>query len=379
MTAVTKSATPWRAALIAAGCALTSACAGGTSTEGITDLNPGPTAGSPAAAGEAVVVSEAWVSAGDTLWDVDTPALWSHGARSILVTTAKATHDLKLFDGRDGSSLGSLGSEGDGLGEFRRPNGVIVVGSYALVVERDNRRVQVLLMPDGTPLGTFGANVLEYPYGLAAAGDPTSLTVWVTDDYEYEEDVVPWDLTRRVHRFEVKLVADGPPQVVGHESFGAPHGEGSLRVVESIQVDPDHDLLYIADESRRSYLEYDGAGRYRERALGQGFIEGDPEGIMLVRCGPRDGYWIVTDQQEDVSLFRVFERRSLDYRGTFRGRVTANTDGATFEPGPVPGFPRGVVYTVHDDRATSAFDWGVVSEALELEPECVPERGPSDR
>lgn len=302
--------------------------------------------------------------------DVDTPALWTDGTRSLVVVTAKATHDLKLFDGVDGSFVRALGREGEGLGDFRRPNGVIVHGPYALVVERDNHRVQVLRMPEGRSLGVFGSEELEYPYGLAAMGSAGELTVWITDDYEYEEDVVPDDLTRRVHRFDVTLSPHGAPKVAGHRAFGAPHGDGALRVVESIQVDPEMGRLFVADESRRSYLEYGLDGRFRGGRLGAGRIEGDPEGIMLVRCGAEGGVWTVTDQQEDVSLFRLFERSSLEPRGVFRGRTTANTDGATFVPGPVPGFPRGVIYAVHDDQAISAFDWGDVVDGLALGSDC---------
>lgn len=319
---------------------------------------------------ESVTVPERWISVADTLWDVDTPALWTDGERGIVLVTAKATHDLKLFDGATGEELGVLGRKGSELGTFLRPNGVLVVGDYALVVERDNHRVQVLELPDGDPLGSFGADVLEYPYGIAAAGEPSGLTVWVTDDYEYEEDVVPDDLTRRVHRFDVDLRAIGGPVVSSHVTFGASDGEGALRVVESIQVDAERGRLFVADESRKSYLEYGLDGAYRSRALARGHVEGDPEGIVLVRCASGEGYWVVTDQQDDVSLFRVFDRDDLTYVGAFRGRVTANTDGASFEHGPVPGFVDGVLYAIHDDQALAAFDWSEVTRAMGLRAGC---------
>jgi 3-phytase len=141
-------------------------------------------------------------------------------------------------------------------------------------------------------------------------------------------------------------------------------------VVESIQVDPSAGLLFVADESRRSYLAYGGDGAFRGETLAAGYIEGDPEGIVLVTCADGGGYWIVTDQQDDVSLFRVFDRGDYSYVGSFRGEVTANTDGTTFAPGPVPGFPEGVLYAVHDDQALSAIDWGRVRDAMGLARDC---------
>ena len=192
----------------------------------------------------------------------------------------------------------------------------------------------------------------------------------MTDDYEYEEDVLPDDLTHRLHRFSLVLHKNRAPEVVAHEAFGEASGAGSLRVVESIQTDPGSDRLFVADESRKSYLEYDRAGSYLGRRLAEGFIDGDPEGIVLVQCSEGGGYWVVTDQQDHVSLFRVFDRESLEFEGTFRGAVTANTDGATFEHGPVPGFPHGVLYAVHDDQALSAIDWRDVSTAMGLRSGC---------
>lgn len=317
------------------------------------------------------VIEERWVTVADTLWNVDTPALWTDGASSVVLVTAKGTHDLQLFDGATGERVGAFGEQGPEQGNYDRPNGVLVVDDFALVVERDNHRVQVLEMPEGTSLGSFGEDELRYPYGLAVSGTAEELVLFVTDDYEDVEDVVPDDLTRRVHRFDVSLRSGAAPEVRAHATFGAPDGEGALRVVESIQVDPDQGLVFVADESRKSYLEYDVSGTYRGRQLGAPAIEGDPEGIVLVRCGAEAGYWVLTDQQDDVTLFRVFDRVDFEPLGVFRGAVTTNTDGATFELGPVPGFPAGVLYAIHDDQALSAFDWGDVAETLGLRSDCM--------
>jgi 3-phytase len=344
-----------------------SACQGGEDTA--------PASETQTPVDEVVLVSERWVSEADTLWDVDTPGAWTDGKSGMVLVTGKATHDLRVFDAATGATMKPVGREGSGAGEFLRPNGLKVVGDVVLVVERDNRRVQVLSLPDGTPLGSFGEDVLEYPYGIATEERTDALTVWVTDDYEYEEDVVPDDLTHRLHRFRVRLVAGQEPVVEEHAAFGAPRGPGALRVVESIEVDPEAGRLLVADESRKSYLAYDTNGEYQGRALAEGRIEGDPEGIVLVGCTGGGGYWVVTDQQDDVSLFRVFDRESLEYVGTFRGAVTANTDGTTFEHGPVPGFAAGVLYAVHDDKALSAFDWADVTGAMGLRDGCGRESG----
>jgi 3-phytase len=314
-------------------------------------------------------VRERWISEADTAWNLDTPALWTDGVMSRVLVTAKESHDLRIFDGVDGRLIAAWGREGERAGEYRRPNSVVVVGDFALVVERDNRRVQVLEMPEGTPLGSFGRGVLEYPYGAAVTGTPEALTLWVTDDYGGDDRNLV-DPTRRLHRFDIVLHSGAAPVVREHAAFGEATGIGSLRVVESIQADPDAGTLFVADESTKSYLEYGSDGRFRGRLLAEGRVRGDPEGLAFVRCGVDRGYWIATDQRDEVSLFHVFRRGDLGYIGTFRGISTANTDGITFEPGPVPGFAAGVLYAVHDDQALSAIDWGEASRALGLTDEC---------
>ena len=47
--------------------------------------------------------------------------------------------------------------------------------------------------------------------------------------------------------------------------------------------------------------------------------------------------------------------------------ATINTDGIWLAMSGVPGFESGAFFAVHDDQAVSAFDWGQVIAALDLE------------
>lgn len=310
-----------------------------------------------------VTVAETWLSVADTMWDLDTPALWARGDTGLVLVTGKGSHDIRVFDLQTGEARSAIGSQGEALGQFNRPNAVLVHRDLAFVIERDNHRVQILRMPTGTPVGSFGEGELQQPYGGVIAGALPELTFYITDDYDAPLDSTA-DLSRRVHRFRVRLDGDGAATVIDHAAIGQRSGPAALRVVETIGRDPDGGLLYVADESQKSYLVFDSTGSYTGRILAQGLITGDPEGMALVECGETAGFWIVTDQQPTVSWFRVFRRDNLEYVGAFRGQRTTNTDGVSFAPGPVPGFPAGVFLTVHDDQAVSAFDWAHVAESL---------------
>ena len=67
----------------------------------------------------------------------------------MVLVTGKGSHDLRVFDGATGALMEPIGHAGSGAGQFLRPNGVRVVQDFALVVERDNRRIPVLGMPGG--------------------------------------------------------------------------------------------------------------------------------------------------------------------------------------------------------------------------------------
>ena len=344
-------------------CALAAGCAGdaGDAQDVATDDSPSP-------AGGPVVVEERWMSPADTAWDLDTPATWQNGGEAVVLVTGKATHQLHAFDAATGEAVGTIGSPGSGVGEFRRPNGIAVLDDLVFVVERDNRRVQVLSMPGYETVATFGDDVLEYPYGIVIVGESPSPTLWVTDDYE----VAPgpdMDVSRRLHRFRLDL-DEGGVRVLEHVALGGAAPDGALSVVETIWADPASGLLMVADEAQKSYLGFDDEGMPTGDVIGVGLIEGDPEGLALVECPTGSGYWIATDQRDTVSLFHLFERSNNELVGTFRGAQTANTDGVTFTSGMVPGIGGPAFFAVHDDQSVSAFAWADIAQALGLEEGC---------
>jgi 3-phytase len=332
------------------------------------------------------IIPERWVSAWDTTANLDSPAYWAGDTEAWVVTTAKGTHDLWVHDASNGELVRRVGRMGTGPGEFNYPNGIAVVGDLVLVTERDNHRVQVLSLPDFESLGTFGEESLDRPYGIAfLEASDGSLTVYVTDDYgngvERPDGVAPTgDFTRRIKEYRVVLSGgvgapeDSEPipgvQAALVRSFGEADGPGAILVAESIQVDEDQGILLVADEFSFELEVYDLDGRYLGQTVGAGlYSHGDPEGIMLYRCGG-DGYWILTDQGLTRSVFHVLDRVSMEHLGSFAGEVTANTDGIWLDQGLVPGVGQGALFALHDDGGLSAFAWEDIAGTLDLSSGC---------
>jgi 3-phytase len=348
----------------------------GTSQTG-SDSEPLGENGLPTFSGSgATVIPEVWVSAWDTTANLDSPAVWVGDEEVWLVTTAKGTNDLWVHDAATGKLLQRVGHKGSGPGEFNYPNGIAIAGDLVMVTERDNHRVQVLSLPDFEPLGDFGAEVLERPYGITVYQVADTLQVYVTDDYgndlDLPEGVAPeGDFTHRINHFRVTRGPEGL-ETEFVRAFGEAAGPGAILVAESIQVDEEQGLLLVADEFNFELEVYGLDGRYLGRTVGSDLYEhGDPEGIMLYRCGA-GGYWILTDQGLARTVFHVLDRITMEHLGSFSGEVTANTDGIWLTQASVSGVGQGALFALHDDGGLAAFAWDDIGQALGLRTGCIP-------
>ncbi len=338
----------------------------------------------PSGAPPTLTVPERYVSDDSAQDELDSLATWTtEEGRTWLIASAKSTHQLVVFDADSGQRVRTFGSEGDGAGQFDRPNGVAVHGDHLFVVERDNHRVQVLSLPDFAVVGTFGAAELRAPYGLwLTETEPGELEVYVTDSFMYGKkfDQVPAlsELDQRVRRYRVQFDQDGRLMTNYAGSFGDVSPSGALRIVESIAGDPANDRLLVADESTSrdgdphasTLREYTFSGRYTRRSLPQDSFSAQAEGVALWSCPNGAGYWIAVDQLAPLTIFHLFDRVTLAPRGSFRGAVTAHTDGVALHAAATPSFPGGALFAVHDDKAVTAFDLREVTRILGLAPGC---------
>ena len=341
---------------------------------------PAATVPGPAAKAAPVALTEAFVSDAHANEELDSLATWpTEDGRLWVIATAKATHRLKVFDGDTGAFLRHAGSRGADPGQFNRPNGIAVHGDLVFVVERDNRRVQVLSLPGFEPVGAFGQAELRSPYGLwLHETAPGELEVFVTDSFMQGErfDVVPPldELDQRVRRYRVTIDGEGGLVARDAGAFGSTRPDTALRMVESIAGDPAAGRLLIADEDRRhrsTLYEYRMDGRATGRRVPDASFGAEAEGIALWSCPDGGGYWVAVDQLMPLAEFHLFRRDALTPVGSFRGGTVSYTDGIALHATPTRAFPGGALYAVHGDRAVAAFDLRDVVRALELDPGCV--------
>jgi 3-phytase len=321
-------------------------------------------------------LTEVWQTERDTLDNIDSPAVW-HGPQGQhwLLSTAKATDVLVVNDAATGKELRRVGGPGTALGRMERPNGVFVIDDLAMVVERDNHRVQIFRLPAFDPVGIFGESLLKLPYGIAVypAAESGSYVVYVTDNYEMADESVPPDsmLGQRVRQFRVAV---GPKGLKAEPmaAFGDTSGPGALKVVESIAADVPNNRLLIAEELETdSHIKvYTLDGTFTGQTIDSGLFPNQAEGITLYACGDTAGYWVTTDQGMTANTFHVFDRQSLAHLGSFRGAATLNTDGIALTQRGFAEFPSGAFYAVHNDGNVAAFSWASIADALKLRKDC---------
>lgn len=328
---------------------------------------------------DAALVPEAFATPMTPEDNIDSVASWTAAdGQVLLLATAKSTHRLVVYDGATGKLIRHVGRHGAGAGQFDRPNGIAVVDDLAFVVERDNRRVQVLRLPGMEAVAEFGADVLQLPYGLWVNKVDGGYEVYVTDAYMAGEDAAGDDilpplaeLDRRVQRFAFAPAGEGfSTRHLG--AFGDTTPDGALRVVESLWGDATNDRLLVAEEDEtyaNEFKVYDLAGNFSGRTIGAAFLQAQAEGIMLKTCADGGGWWITTEQGKGRTAFHLFERGSLEHAGAVVGATVANTDGVWLDDAPTARFPEGVLYAVHDDQGAVAIDWREIASALKL-PAC---------
>jgi len=328
---------------------------------------------------QSVTLDEVFHTDRDEGDNVDSPAVW-HGpdGQHWLLATAKEGDAILVYDATSGAFVERRGETGSGAGQFQRPNGIWVIDDLLLVVERDNRRIQVLTLPDFEFVGTMTHDDLRLPYGLSvtatSAGD-YDYDVYVTDNFNPSLEGYPSEeeLDERIHHFRFSRNGES---IDSHHvaTFGDISGKGVLTKVESLHYDPYHDRLLIADEAyaQRSIKIYNGAGQFTGEVIPDVFFSSEPEGIALYACDDGDGYWIIVDQHPSPeNRFQIFDRRLLRHLGTVKGQITRNTDGIWLTQRPFGPFPDGALYPVHDDGSVTALDWGEIVSGLSLKQNCL--------
>jgi myo-inositol-hexaphosphate 3-phosphohydrolase len=184
------------------------------------------------------------------------------------------------------------------------------------------REVLVFSLPSFREVARIGHDRLEEPSGVAVGHARGQSLAFVTD-----ED------SKDVHVFQL-------PAGTYLRSF--PY---NLKKAEGIAADDDLRRVYVSDDKSNARgtkaFTFEGT---EISEFGIDETDTDSEGTAVYRCGPREGYIIVSDQRQAwspaaYSEFEVFDRQTFQHQGTFRMQSdgadwTGSTDGIDVFQGP---------------------------------------------
>ncbi|MFH1832029.1 MAG: phytase [bacterium] len=313
-----------------------------------------------------VTITETFFTEKNSNNNIDSLAVWhSPTGQHWVVTTAKKTHKLFVYDAATGNKIKDFGTFGKSLMQFARPNGIAIIDNLVFVVERDNHRIQAFTLPEFTCVGCAGEENLIRPYGISIyKTKPDTYIAYITDNYKTE---APDHLNQRIHKYEItynnrliksKLIT----------AFGSEKEKDPFYKVESIVADPENNRLFIAEEKKgnQAIKIYNLQGEFTGQFLGKDLFLYEPEGIALYTTGQSTGYIVATDQSIQDNTFHVFDRQTLQYCGAFKGSQTSNTDGIALTPITFGSFAKGAFYAINNDSNIAAIAWSEIEHTLNL-------------
>lgn len=269
--------------------------------------------------------------------NVDSPAIWiaPKPEDSLVLLTEKGGGQVMVFKADAKATFVRR------FGRMKRPNGIAIlqnvpVGSIkkdlAFVTDRDGDIVYVYSVPDFELVGTF-AEKLKQPMGISLYHRKSDNAVFAYIVRKFGRD------DEKVIRFRI---AEQQGRVTGSREIN--FGKELLTNQETIVVDPERELLYVADENRHEVKVYDLDGK-PVGVFGKGHFSAQVEGIALTGCG-KSGFIIATDQQGSTE-FEVFDRATFQHLGTIKTSLKV-TDGVALTELKLPDFPRGL-FVAHSD------------------------------
>ncbi len=269
--------------------------------------------------------------------NVDSPAIWiaPKPEESLVLLTEKGGGQVMVFKADARATFVRR------FGKMKRPNGIailqnVAIGSInkdlAFITDRDGDSVHVFSIPDFQPVGTF-AEKLKEPMGISLYHRKSDNAVFAYIVRKFGKD------DEKVIRFRI---TEQQGRVTGAREIH--FGRELLTNQETVVVDPDRELVYVADENRNEVKVYDLDGK-PVTSFGKGHFSAQTEGIALTGCG-KSGFIIVTDQQS-VTEFEVFDRATFQHLGTIKTSLKV-TDGVALTELTLPDYPRGLC-VAHSD------------------------------
>ena len=245
-----------------------------------------------------------WKTVCDQKLNLDSITSWNN---DILVTS-KDSHNILAFDNETGKLKYKFGGKGYDHDKFNKPNGIKLINDYLFIVEKDNKRCQIIDMKTKESISFFGFKKLKKPCGIDGIFLKNQYIIFITDEK-----------LECIFKFNIKIEDDEIKRISSSIFL-----ELSGSKLESVLLDNENNRLLIADEDRKKIKIFSLNGILIK--VISNIFEGSPEGLVMTN----DSY-IFTDQVLDKAFFHVFDISNFEYKYTYFNNLIKNTDGIYFK------------------------------------------------
>lgn len=241
-----------------------------------------------------------WKTVCDKDLNLDSITSWNN----LILVSSKNNHSILCFNKNTGKLVQTIGSKGFDHDKFNRPNGLKVINDYLFIVERDNKRCQIINMKTKEAISYFGFKNLKKPYGIDGLFYKDQYIIFITDE---KKEIV--------FKFNI-IIRDDEIKKISSDTFL----ELSGAKLESILLDETNNRILVADEKMKKIRIFSLSGILIKNI--ENIFEGDPEGMVRTY----DSY-IFTDQIKEGTYFHVFDIKNMEYKHTLYNDLVKNSDG----------------------------------------------------
>jgi 3-phytase len=214
-----------------------------------------------------------------------------------IYVTAKRTHTINIYNEIDGNKHGTLGNKET----FNRPNGIFALNNYLFIVERDNKRLQIIDVNNNKVIALL--TIFKEPYGIYVDEDETNYNIYITDNKTKYLYKIIYD--KSFNNYQINILYKFNQTVE----------------LESVIVDKEYNRIIVSDEANKLLYILNLNGTFVEY-FGEDLFESEPEGMAQYK-----EYYIFTDQSMENNLFHFINRSNLTYSFSLHVNDVSNTDG----------------------------------------------------
>lgn len=218
--------------------------------------------------------------------------------------SCKASNSIISYD-INGNFLNKFGKKGFNYNEFNKPKGIKKIKSYLFVLEKNNKRCQIIDLKSNKPLSFFGFKKLKNPYDIDGIFFKDQFIIFISDIDQ-----------SRILKFNIRLGDQGIERISNDSFLELP----DLKL-SSILVDAPFDRIMIIDSTNNLVRIFSLSGIFIQK------IENFENEIISITMS--DDKYFIAENSEKNSYIHVYNK-DFNYNYSFYNNLITDIDDISY-------------------------------------------------